>query len=302
MGKTIDPYSLMSTGRCLHPAYVRGEFTAMPPRRAPRSNETALTMVGAQVAAARAAKGMTQRALAEALHIDVETVASIEQGRRALMPNVAEKMDRALDLPGLLAVAANRMPEVNTLLAWEEEYFASEAEAVALSCFEATLVPGLLQTEEYARALFGCRVPYFGEEKIESQTARRIKRQDILYRRVPPTLGFVVSESALRDRIGGDDVRRRQLHHLRECADQPTISLQVLPLGLAGHAGMAGSFTLLEMPDHQRVAYFENQRISIVIRDPDEVSMFAQRHAVLRSQALNVAETKALLERLLGEA
>ncbi len=90
----------------------------MPPRRAPRSNETALTMVGAQVAAARAAKGMTQRALAEALHIDVETVASIEQGRRALMPNVAEKMDRALDLPGLLAVAANRMPEVNTLLAW----------------------------------------------------------------------------------------------------------------------------------------------------------------------------------------
>ncbi|MEU9181912.1 helix-turn-helix transcriptional regulator [Streptomyces sp. NPDC048550] len=261
-----------------------------------------MKMVGAQVAAARIAKGLTQRAFAEALHIDVETVASIEQGRRTLMPNVAEAMDRVLGLPGLLAVAAKRMPVVDVIPPWAEEYFASEAEALALSWYEAGLVPGLLQTEEYARAVFSCRVPYLGEEKIDLQAARRTKRQDILYRKIPPTLGFIVSESALRDRLGGDDVRRGQLLHLRKCADRPAISFQVLPLGLTAHAGLTGSFVLLETPDHQHVAYSENQRVSIVVRDPDEVSILAQKYAMLRSQALNVTETKGLLDRLLGES
>ncbi|MFD9573315.1 Scr1 family TA system antitoxin-like transcriptional regulator [Streptomyces sp. NPDC059982] len=261
-----------------------------------------MKLVGAQVAAARTAKGLTQRALAEALHIDEETVASIEQGRRALMPNLAERMDRILGLPDLLLIAANRMPEVNTVLAWEEDYFANEAEALAMSWYEAGLVPGLLQTEEYARALFGCHVPYTGAEKIELQTARRIKRQDILYRRIPPALGFIMSESALRDYLGGDDVRRGQLHHLRNCAGRPAVSLQVLPLGLTAHAGLSGSFVLLEMPDHQRVAYLGNQCANIVVRDPHNVSNLAQRYAVLQSQALNAADTKTLLDRMLDES
>ncbi|MFJ2595631.1 helix-turn-helix domain-containing protein [Streptomyces erythrochromogenes] len=261
-----------------------------------------MKMVGAQVAAARIAKGMTQRALAEELHIDVETIASIEQGRRVLMPNVAEQMDRILGLPGVLSVAANKMPEVDMIPAWAEEYFASEAEALALSWYDTVLVPGLLQTEEYARAVFSCRVPYMGEEKIELQTARRIKRQEILHRRIPPTLGFIVSETALRDRLGGDDVHREQLRHLRDCADRPAISLQVLPLGLTAHAGLTGPFILLETPDHQRLAYSETQRGSILVRDPNEVSILAQKYAMLRSQALNVAQTKGLLDRLLGES
>ncbi|MFF5066323.1 helix-turn-helix domain-containing protein, partial [Streptomyces sp. NPDC000460] len=113
----------------------------MPPRKRPRPNETAMKMVGALVAAARTAKGMTQRALAEALHVDVETVASIEQGRRVLMPNVAEKMDRVLGLPDLLAVAANRLPEVDMVPAWAEEYMAREAEALALSWYDTLTVP-----------------------------------------------------------------------------------------------------------------------------------------------------------------
>ncbi|KOU78708.1 MULTISPECIES: helix-turn-helix domain-containing protein [Streptomyces] len=274
----------------------------MPPRKRPRPNQTALKMVGAQVAAARTATGMTQRTLAEAVHVDVETVASIEQGRRALMPDVAERMDRVLDLPGLLTVAANEMPMVDVIPPWAEEYFANEAEAIALSWYDALLVPGLLQTEQYARAVFSCRVPYMGEEKIELQTARRLKRQDILYRTVPPTLGFIIAEAALCDRLGGDDVRRGQLRHLRECADRPAISLQVLPLGLTAHAGLTGSFILLETSDHQRLAYSENQRVSIAVHDANEVSILGQKYAMLRSQALNVADTKNLLERLLGES
>ncbi|MET3983898.1 Scr1 family TA system antitoxin-like transcriptional regulator [Streptomyces sp. PvR034] len=273
----------------------------MPPRKRPRPNETAMKMVGALVATARIAKGMTQSAFADALHIDVETVASIEQGRRALMPNVAEKMDRALGLPGLLTVAANRLPEVDMVPAWAEEYMEREREALALSWYDTLIVPGLLQTENYARAVLGCRVPFVGEEKIELQTAHRIQRQRILDRPVPPTLSFVVWEAALRDRIGGVDVYREQLRHLLVCADRPTVSLQVLPLGITAHAGLDGPFTLLETPEFQHLAYSETQRGSFLVRAPNEVSILTQKYAMLRSQALNFAETKALLDRLLGE-
>ncbi|MFJ3174538.1 Scr1 family TA system antitoxin-like transcriptional regulator [Streptomyces roseus] len=273
----------------------------MPPRKRPRPNETAMKMVGALVAAARVDKGMTQRTFAEALHMDIETVASIEQGRRTLMPNVAEKMDRVLGLPGLLTVAANKMPEVDMVPAWAEEYMEREREALALSWYDTLTVPGLLQTEAYARAVLGCRVPFVGEEKIERQTTHRIQRQKILTRPVPPTLSFIVWEAALRDRIGGVEVYREQLRHLRACADRPTVSLQVLPLGVTAHAGLNGPFTLLETPEFQHLAYSETQRGSFLVRDPNEVSILSQKYAMLRSQALNVTETKDLLDRLLGE-
>ncbi|MCX4527372.1 MULTISPECIES: helix-turn-helix transcriptional regulator [unclassified Streptomyces] len=260
-----------------------------------------MKMVGALVAAARVAKGLTQRELAEQVVMDIETLASIEQGRRVLMPDVAERMDRILGLPGLLAVAANKMPEVDSIPPWAEEYFEREAEAFSLSWYDTLIVPGLLQTEAYARAVFRCRVPYMGEEKIEFQTARRMKRQEILGRPVPPTLGFVVWEAALRDRIGGEEIYREQLRHLRACADRPTISLQVLPLGITAHAGLDGPFILLETPDLQRLAYSETQRGSILVRDPNEVSILSQKYAMLRSQALNVVQTKGLLDQLLGE-
>ncbi|MEW2418511.1 helix-turn-helix transcriptional regulator [Streptomyces sp. NPDC046866] len=260
-----------------------------------------MKMVGDQVATGRTAKGLTQRALAEKAIVDIETLASIEQGRRVLMPDVAERLDRILGLPGLLTVAANRLPEVDMIPAWAEEYMEREAEALALSWFDTLAVPGLLQTEEYARAVLSCRVPFIGEEKIELQTARRMKRQEILRRPIPPTLSFVICEGALRDRIGGDAVYREQLRHLRACADRPAISIQVLPLGITAHAGLDGPFTLLETPEHQLLAYSETQRGSILVRDPNEVSILSQKYAMLRSQALNFVETKDLLDRLLGE-
>ncbi|NXY98313.1 helix-turn-helix transcriptional regulator [Streptomyces sp. BR123] len=274
----------------------------MPPRkRAPRPNATAMKMIGEQVATGRIAKKLTQSALADLINMDMETIASIEQGRRVLMPDVAERMDRALGLPGVLTVAALRMPEVDMIPAWAEEYFEREHEALALSWFDTMTVPGLLQTEAYARAVLSCRVPFVGEEKIELQTARRIRRQEILRRPVPPTLSFVIWEAPLRDRIGGDEVYFEQLRHLRACADRPAISIQILPLGLTTHAGLNGPFTLLETPAFQHLAYSETQRGSILVRDPNEVSILTQKYAMLRSQALNVVDTKGLLDRLLGE-
>ncbi|MCX5296697.1 helix-turn-helix transcriptional regulator [Streptomyces sp. NBC_00193] len=273
----------------------------MPPKKRARPNATTMKMVGQMVAAARVAKNLTQKQLGELVNLDAETIASIEQGRRALMPNVAELMDLHLGLPGILAVAAHGMPSVDGPPPWAEEYLRLEDGAIALSWFDNQVVPGLLQTENYARAVITCRVPAHPEAEIESLTALRVARKAILRRETPPTLSFVIWEAVLRDRIGGDEVHAEQLRHLRECADLPHLSLQVMPLGRTSHAGLDGPFILLETPDHHHLGYTETQRGSQLISALDELSILARKYAMLRTQALNTEQTRGLLDRLLGE-
>ncbi|MGV9841368.1 helix-turn-helix domain-containing protein [Streptomyces fungicidicus] len=266
-----------------------------------RRNASAMKMVGALLALYRQAAGHTQRSLGEQFVIGEQQIASIEQGRRPLKPDLAEQLDELLCTKGALSVALSRMPEVDLVPLWAEEYLDREREAITISWYEALVVPGLLQSEAYARAVFQSRVPVYDGDGIEQLVAARIERQTIVQRKAPPMTSFVIWEAALRDRLGGAQVYSEQLRHLREYADMPGIALQVLPLGRTTHAGLAGPFILLETPDHQRLAYAETPRGSQLIADPDEVAILTQKYAMLRTQALNVEDTKDLLDRLLGE-
>ncbi|MFF2197414.1 Scr1 family TA system antitoxin-like transcriptional regulator [Streptomyces sp. NPDC058157] len=273
----------------------------MPAKKRPRPNATTMKMVGRQVAAARVAKNLTQKQLADLIRVDEETIGSIEQGRRALMAHVAELLDLHLGLPGTLTVAANEMPAVDVIPPWAEEYMELEKRAIALSWYDNQVVPGLLQPECYARAVFACRVPAYHQEKIDALTADRLDRQKILHRATAPTLSFVIWEPVVRHRIGGRRVHEELLRYLLSCAELPDVSLQVMPLDQPVHAGLNGPFTLLETPDHQHFAYTESQRGSHLIADLDEVSILARKYAMLRTQALNTEQTRGLLDRLLGE-
>ncbi|MFE4638312.1 Scr1 family TA system antitoxin-like transcriptional regulator [Streptomyces sp. NPDC056773] len=273
----------------------------MPPKKRPRPNATTMKMVGKQVAAARIAKNLTQKQLGELVGLDAETIASIEQGRRALMPDIAELMDHHLGLPGLLSVAATEMPDKDTTPAWSDEYMELEKSAVAFSWYEVVVLPGLLQTENYMRALFRGRVPAFLQEEIEDLTSRRLARTGVLHGNRPPSLSFVVSEGALRDRIGGSAVRDEQVRHLLACMELPHVTLQVLPFGQTSHPGLSGPFILLETPEHKHLAYMEGQRSSQRVTGLEDISILTLRYAMLRTQALNPGETAAFLERLLGE-
>ncbi|WP_406400424.1 helix-turn-helix transcriptional regulator [Streptomyces sp. NBC_00879] len=273
----------------------------MHPRKRQRKNASAMKLVGALVGRFRVFAGLTQRELAERVCLHEETIASLEQGRRPLKPDLARALDRILDTKGALETAVDNMPEIDLIPAWAEEFMDLEREAIALSWFENQVLQGLLQTEAYARAVFRTDVPALSEDEIERRVAARIQRQEILHRTVPPTASFIISEAILQDRLGGDGVRREALRHLRACADLPGIALQVMPLGRQTHAGLSGPFILLETPDHQHLAYAETQRGSQLISDPDEVSILARKYAMLRTQALNPEETKGLLDRLLGD-
>ncbi|MEV0576409.1 helix-turn-helix transcriptional regulator [Streptomyces sp. NPDC050392] len=260
-----------------------------------------MKLVGKLLGVFRVAAGLTQAQLADRVRLQVETVASIEQGRRALLPDLAHQLDRLLDTKGALETAVENMPEVDLIPAWVEQYLDLEREALALSWYDNQVMPGLLQTEAYARAVFRNRVPVFSEEKIADQTAARLERQEILRRSTPPTISFVIWEPVVMLQLVDDEAHYEQLHHLRQCAALPGICLQVLPLSRRTHAGLNGPFILLETPDYQRVAYSETQRGSLLVADPDEVSILSQKYAMLRTQALSPEDSVGLLDSLLGE-
>ncbi|MFD7768271.1 helix-turn-helix domain-containing protein [Streptomyces sp. NPDC059787] len=266
-----------------------------------RRNASAMKMVGALLALYRQAAGHTQRSLGERFVISEQQIASIEQGRRPLKPDLAEQLDELLCTKGALSVALSRMPEVDLIPLWAEEFLDREREAIAISSYENQVLPGLLQTEAYARAVFRSRVPVYDGDTIARLTAARIQRQKILHDKEAPITCFVVWEPVVRAPIGGNEVWAEQLQHLRECSELPGLMLQVLPLSRASHAGLNGPFVLLETPEHQRLAYTENQRGSQLIADPDEVAILTQKCAMLRSQALTPEDTRDLLDRLLGE-
>ncbi|WP_327317044.1 helix-turn-helix domain-containing protein [Streptomyces sp. NBC_01235] len=266
-----------------------------------KKNLSTMKMLGKQLGTARRQAGHTQIGLAELVKLDEETIASIEQGRRALKPDLAALLDEILDTKGMLATGVANLPEVDQFPMFAELYMEHEREAIALSWYDNAVLPGLLQTEPYIRTVLRNRVPAYGEDEIETNTALRLARQAILHRQSPPTLSFVVWEPALYLGIGEPEMRAEQLRHLREAAELPCLSLQFLPMRSPFNAGTAGPFTLLETPDHHHLAYAESQRGSQWVSDPDEVSRLARKYAMLRAQALTPQESVSLLDSLLGE-
>lgn len=274
----------------------------MNSRSVPRKkNHSAMKMLGIQVGTARRAAGLTQRALSARLMLDEETVASIEQGRRPLKPDLADLLDQLLDTKGLLAAGVQNLPEIDQFPMWAELYMEHEREAIALSWYDAMVLPGLLQTEAYARAVLRNRVPAYDDDEVCTRAAARVERQEILHRKVPPTLSFIIWEPVLHLAIGDRETRREQLRRLLSLAELPCLAIQFLPLSSPFHAGLNGPFTLLETPDHQHLAYTESQRGSQWVSDPDEVSILARKYAMLRTQSLPPQDSLGLLDRLLGE-
>ncbi|MEU3552044.1 helix-turn-helix domain-containing protein [Streptomyces longwoodensis] len=267
----------------------------------PKKNLSSMKMLGRQLGTARRAAGLTQSALGEMVRLDEETIASIEQGRRSLKSDLAHLLDEILQTKGLLATGVANLPETDQFPLWAEEYMEQERVAIALSWYDNAVIPGLLQSESCARSVLHNKVPAYEEADLEMTLAGRMERQEILRRKRPPTLSFVVWEPVLHLRIGGEEVRREQLRFLRAAAELPCVSLQFLPTDTPSSAGLDGPFILLETPDHQHLAYIEGQRGSQWVSDAGEVSVLTRKYAMLRTQALNTQDSVCLLDRLLGE-
>jgi len=176
-----------------------------------------------------------------------------------------------------------------------------EADVVEMGGYNNHNIHGLLQTEEYARALFHMRRPAYIDDDLERYVAARLARQEIFERQPAPTLTFVQEEATLRRPLGGRMVLRRQLEHLLEIAELRHVELQVMPLDREDHAGMGGQLQLLKLRDGTAVGYTEAQLNTRVVSDPKEVQLLELRYGIIRAQALSPRESLAFIEKLLGE-
>ncbi|WP_432069023.1 helix-turn-helix domain-containing protein [Streptomyces sp. AA1529] len=273
----------------------------MPPKKR-QKNASALKLVGQLLANYRRAAHFTQQALADLVCMDVDSIASIEQGRRVLKSDLAEQLDETLGTKGSLAIAVVHLPDMDKYPLWAEEFIDREQEAVVISSYENQVIPGLLQTERYARAVFTSRVPRFQEDEVAQKVSGRMERQGILERKVPPTGSFILSEGLVRTCLGGHDIWREQLRHVLLCSNIPGMAVQIMPFDRPSHGSLTGPFVLLETPEHEHLAYMETPLGSQLVSDADQVSILAQKYAMLRSQALTPEETRDLLDTLLGES
>lgn len=172
-----------------------------------------------------------------------------------------------------------------------------QSRAERLRTYSAMLVPGLLQTREYAETLIRNAAPAdTPEEQIERGIELRMTRQQLLGGQAPVDFAAVVDESVLRRVIGGPEVMHGQLTKLLDVAERPNVEVRVLPLRRGAHAGLDGSFWLYEMPDpYPDVAYVDSLAGKIYVEEDAAVDRFRQAYAQLSAMALNGKESAALI-------
>jgi hypothetical protein len=211
---------------------------------------------------------------------------------RAALLNLA----REANTPGWWHAYSDVLPN------WLEPYVGLEAAASVLRTYEVQFVPGLLQTEEYARALIrlGSAV---SEDEIDRRAELRVSRQEVLGGPNPPQLWAVVDEGALRRPVGGQEVARRQLQHLIKMAEHPVVTLQILPFTAGPHAAMGGPFTILRFaePDLHDVVYIEQLTSALYLDKPSEVDSYLEVMEQLCLQAEPAGNTVKILNQILAD-
>ncbi|CAM5530237.1 Helix-turn-helix domain-containing protein OS=Streptomyces tendae OX=1932 GN=GUR47_30735 PE=4 SV=1 [Streptomyces tendae] len=278
-----------------------GARTVSEGEREPHPSDSLRTF-GAFVQALREHAGLNRGDLAAAVQYSKHTVESVELGRR--MPDEAfvERAEEALGNTGGLRRAARHLTRGEAgLAAWFRRWARLEREAVSLCTYECRLVPGLLQSEGYARAVFDNSIPLLTDEQAEAQVTARMERQTIMRERSTVPFGFIVEESVLRRGLGGAQVQATMLDHVLDLTAPRNVTLQVVPLELEFHGCLDGPVQLVGTLEGRRLGYSEGQQNGRLISDAKEVSLLCRRYDTLRSQALNPRESRDLLERLRGE-
>ncbi|MDX3779743.1 helix-turn-helix domain-containing protein [Streptomyces europaeiscabiei] len=255
---------------------------------------------GRQLKLLRVRAGLDRAAFGKQVGYAADSVASIEQGRRIPQPGFVDRADEVLGAGGVL-VALKEVLARAQYPAFFRDMARLEGEAVELCAYDTHMVKGLLQTEEYMRAVLTMRRPLLDEETIELRVTARLARQEIFSRWPAPLLSFVMEESVLRRPLGGLAVLRGQLEQILLIGQKRNVEIQVMPMDREDNAGVDGPFTIIRRKGGDQFVYAEVQGRSNLETDRDETSLAAARYGIIRSQALPPRESLGFIEKLLGE-
>lgn len=259
-----------------------------------------LHVFGRQLKLFRERAGLDRPELGALTGYSASTIASFEQGRRIPPPKFIDRADEVLGAGGVLSAGKGEVGRAQ-YPAFFRDAARLEADAVEVHVYAAQAVPGLLQAEEYARAVFTMRRPLLDEETIDQRVAARLARQEIFARVPMPTISFVVEEAVLRRPLGGWSVMRGQLEQMLLVGQRRNVEIQVMPTEREEHAGLAGPFTLIETREGRRIAYVEAHKDSRLYTERKSVRVFEEQYGILRAEALTPRESLAFIEKLLGE-
>ncbi|MFF3612624.1 Scr1 family TA system antitoxin-like transcriptional regulator [Streptomyces sp. NPDC002580] len=243
-------------------------------------------LFGARVRRLRTAAGLTQAELGDRTHVVSTRITQIERASGAKPTlELARALDAALGADDLLVelwpyVYREAFPD------WSRAFIAYSERAVSIREYAAHVVPGLLQTKEYARAVLSVGLTLSGDEQLEERLTVRMARQERLGLPDRPELWVVLDEAVLKRPIGGRDVMRAQLELLLHTAAKRQVTVQVLPFDQGEHDAMGGSLTVLTLPDSSEVAYTEGAHYGQLVEDPAEVRRFMVTYDRLRANAL----------------
>jgi transcriptional regulator with XRE-family HTH domain len=264
----------------------------------------------AELRNARMAADLTQDEVAEAMEWSPSKIIRIEAGSVGVSANDMKALlrlyhitdpKRVDELLALARVARERSTTFRDAPPTLLEFIDYEAAASAIRMFQTILVPGLLQTEEYARTVIKTLKPEASKAQVEALVTVRMKRQELLARADPVELLFVVDEAVIRRQVDGEDVMRRQVRHLVEMANKKNVTLEVVRFRAGAHPGMQGPFVIFEFPDAEDddVLYLETSQGELIIRDkPNEIATHEERLTALRKLSAKPKDSVAFLERV----
>lgn len=232
----------------------------------------------------REAAGMSQRALAKAALMAPSLLNKIEAAKRLPTKELSVLAD---ELFGTGDHFRRLWPLVMKYAypKWFRPFVELEEAASQVRSFQVQVVPGLLQTEDYARAVLA--TGRLNRDRAEELVTARLERQQILRRDVPPELWVVLDENVLRRRMGRVDTMRGQFERLLEAAETPNIVLQVVPYDVGGHAGNEGPFAALTLDEGPDVVYVDGFLQGQIFAEPDRVKAAARAYDLLTAVALS---------------
>jgi transcriptional regulator with XRE-family HTH domain len=267
--------------------------------------------LGQELRKLREAAGSTIDQVAERMACSASKISRIETGQSGVSSREVRDILAAYRVEGEKVEELVEMAREAKQRGWWQlygsvltsAYVGLEAAAAELRSFEPLVIPGLLQTEEYARAMVLTGWPDMSTEDVEQRIRVRMKRQSLLLQDDPLQLSIILDEAALRRPVGGIGAMRRQLERLVTAAEQPNITLQVLPLAAGAHGGMDGAFTILlfDEPASQDLVFAANGAGGLFLEKDDEIDRYTGIFDGLRNDALSPRESIEMIATLAKE-
>ena len=268
--------------------------------------------VAAQLRALREKAGLSGAEVAKLMGMSPSKISRIETGNSGL------QIEDVASLLGLYQVPAATRDELLDLVRRSEErgwwtrqpglpqlwrsLIDFEAKATRVQNYEALVVPGLLQTAEYARAIIQGVEPTISDAELDNLVAARMARQAVLTRSSAPQFFAVIDEGALRRPVGEPGVMHRQLQHLLGAAEQPHVTLRVVPLAAGAHAGLRGPFVILEFAEEPALVFLENHSTVLFLEEEADVAAYRLALGTILHEALAPTATIELIATLDAEA